>query len=265
MHVRCFPLGVLVAKECERISLSVAVGSTRGVVDSFTASSRRRLRKFLVSKFVPDSKQFGITLTIPKCDLPQDLICSRFRDCLHRFRTYFLRRYPKFGFVWRVELQCSRMPHLHLIVYGDCIFSGDVFALWFSSVRGLFPIPSYSDFSRHGVCLQVLDGNIRAYRYICDHGSKSKQAQLGWRGRQWGVVGRGNFADMCSADFYLDGPIEHMFFRFLARVGSRSIPAKCVFGSRILRRKALFSVMYCTIETCIKWMRYHGISPQKKN
>ena len=28
--------------------------------------------------------------------------------------------------------------------------------------------------------------------YLCDHESKHKQAQLGWQGRQWGVVGRSN-------------------------------------------------------------------------
>lgn len=28
------------------------------------------------------------------------------------------------------------------------------------------------------------------WRYLCDHTSKSKQAQMGWKGRQWGVINK---------------------------------------------------------------------------
>lgn len=47
---------------------------------------------------------------------------------------------------------------------------------------------------KHAVKFDGLDGKDKMgwWRYLAAHTSKSKQSQLGWKGRQWGVINRGH-------------------------------------------------------------------------
>ena len=46
----------------------------------------------------------------------------------------------------------------------------------------------------NGVLVKWLDNSTDgAIHYLCDHASKHKQEQLGWVGRQWGIINRRNF------------------------------------------------------------------------
>lgn len=47
----------------------------------------------------------------------------------------------------------------------------------------------------NGIVVKALDDSTDgAIHYLCDHASKHKEEQLGWKGRQWGVVNRCNFS-----------------------------------------------------------------------
>ena len=47
-------------------------------------------------------------------------------------------------------------------------------------------------FRLHGVRLQAVSGLGQMTAYLADHASKKKQAQLGYPGKQWGIIGRKN-------------------------------------------------------------------------
>lgn len=229
----------------------------RGSVTCFSSHSRLRLRERLLSLFIEDSTSYGVTLTIPKTKISVDT-SSSFRSVFHRFRTYFLRKCPRSGFIWRVELQKNKMPHLHLVSY---IRSNDdvrslFFSLWNDSVDGLFPIPDFQSFFKYSVHVSLLDNSIAAFRYISDHGSKRKQAQLGWRGRQWGIVGRSNFSSKDFQDFFLPSCLSNDFVRFVRKATSFSVKSSCVFGSRKIRRKGINAVNYLSSSSVRRWLKY---------
>lgn len=198
---------------------------------------------------------YGVCLTIPlQADL--GLAVDQFEKAVHRLRTYFVRDYPSLGFVWRVELQRNKMPHLHLIVFAPFGFNVlDIFLrLWRLIVCSLFVVPSLSFFLQRGVRVDKLDGNIRAYRYLCDHSGKRKQYQLGYVGRQWGVVGRSNFVCMPCYEFDLPECLRHPFYRFVRRLTSFSVKCPCVFGNKHIRRKRNNVVSYVCRDTVLRWL-----------
>jgi hypothetical protein len=143
------------------------------------------------------------------------------------FRISLARAFPSVGWFWRVEMQQRRAPHWHLVglvplsLFG--LSRGDGWALlsnrskrwretpwgqaWVSfeaHVCGLWlrRLLSWDDegsglarallpgASSHAAHLELVSGSS-GIRYVCDHESKHKQAQLGWRGRQWGIVNQG--------------------------------------------------------------------------
>ena len=235
------------------------VGGVRGSVLGFSLASRRRLRRWLLSKCVAGCTMYGVTLTVPR---PDDMsnVCDKFRNVFHRFRVSWVRCFPRCGFVWRVELQRSRVPHLHLISYHDSpVSSSDYLGLWFSSLSTDFLIPSLSAFARRGVLVELLDGSINSYRYICDHGSKAKQDQLGWIGRQWGIIGKGLFSDRLGSTFDIPDFLEIPFNRFLSKVCRFRVKSDCVFGSRLSRGRKKFSVAYLNENAVRRWLVFNGL------
>ena len=259
MDYSLFEYGIL--RNMTRASVgAVRSLSPRGKVTCFSAHSRLRLRKWLLFKYVPDARMWGVTLTIPAQE-DIDLAVRRFGVAVHRLRVYFVRRFPSCGFVWRVELQRSRMPHLHLVAYMNIDDVQSAFiGLWSDIVLPLFEVGSLSAFLRHGVVCKPLDGSIRAFRYLCDHGSKRKQAQLGWQGRQWGVVGRDFFVDRSSLRVSVGDSLNVRFERFLRRLVAFHVPKEGVpFGSRLVRRRGLNSVVYVNADTVARWLEYNDL------
>jgi hypothetical protein len=94
--------------------------------------------------------------------------------------------------LWRVELQRRKAAHIHAVMWVPAGFwslqkvirdawctavgSPDDFELW---LHGTFTAP-------------IRDSNWLLY--VSMHNSKSKKEQLGWIGKQWGVIGRKRFA-----------------------------------------------------------------------
>ena len=195
------------------------IARRRSKITTFSRASAARLRRFLVKAKGPDGWVcFGATLTIPGPVIGEtemrrmwDAYCQR------------LRRLGNIALIWRIELQERGQPHIHCICWGKR-GPGRLREYWEDALALLGPYEgpadidiegsrrcsdgNYSEFkpgwikcssrgywpgaSEHAVKTEGLDAgdSIGWWRYIASHTSKSKQAQLGWQGRQWGAVNR---------------------------------------------------------------------------
>lgn len=91
-------------------------------------------------------------------------------------------------FVWRIELQKNGTPHWH------CIFCADTEAdvlhfrrVYIEAVKMFF---GYDAPLEAAVNIRLLDDFAQAFGYVASHATKHKREQLGWRGRQWGMLFR---------------------------------------------------------------------------
>ena len=52
--------------------------------------------------------------------------------------------------------------------------------------------PAFSDGLPEAAAIRAVDARVltECVHYLCDHASKSKQEQLGWRGKQWGFINK---------------------------------------------------------------------------
>ena len=169
----------------------------KGDISSFSAASCARLRKSLCV-FRPswDVRLCGLTLTIPG-DILQP---SYLRLIWHLFRVRASQKFSDLPWVWRIELQKRKQAHFHLVVYGRSF--KDAFGLrelWEDVIQRklsrYLDKKTMSAFLRHGVKIDDLSGcdSSGVIGYLCDHTSKHKQEQIGWIGRQWGIVNRHAF------------------------------------------------------------------------
>ena len=172
----------------------------RGDIIKFTRKSQQRLRRTLaVARPIGDGWcPFGVCLTIPGPVLPVE----RVRYLWHDWVMYYRLHHPDMPCIWRIELQTRGQAHWHLLVWSqtreDRPAAADVVWMgleWRRLVRRIVgPLDGRTDrgFDRHGVDIRPLVGASATgmVGYLCDHESKRKQAQLGWRGRQWGVLNR---------------------------------------------------------------------------
>ena len=71
----------------------------------------------------------------------------------------------------------------------------------------------------NGIVVKWLDGSTDgAIHYLCDHTSKHKSEQLGWQGRQWGVVNRRCLSWSDDGE-RVDGRVWAIASRQLRRIG----------------------------------------------
>ena len=169
----------------------------KGDISRFSAASCARLRRSLCV-FRPswDCRLCGLCLTIPG-DILQ---ASCLRSIWHLFRVRASQKFPALPWVWRIELQKRKQAHFHIVVYGRSF--ADAFGLrelWENVIQRklsrFIDKKTMAAFLRHGVRVDDLGGcdSSGIIGYLCDHTSKHKQDQLGWVGRQWGVVNRHAF------------------------------------------------------------------------
>ena len=169
----------------------------RGSISAFSAKSRRRLREVLLTSTAPVGwLEKGFTLTIPGPVLPE----SDFRRLWHRFQH--IARESGYTLIWRIELQERKQVHLHGTVFvRDERAANILYRSWEDALSVLGPVEWKGQSCENRFWLagafehscqveSAESGKASWYRYLCDHASKRKQAQLGWKGRQWGVVGR---------------------------------------------------------------------------
>jgi len=176
----------------------------RGEISGFSKHSRLRLRKVLIStRSKDDLPRWDLTLTVPGEVISPDA----WRELFHLFQVKVNRIGS--GLIWRIELQERQQPHLHILLFADDKNASLVKVAWEQSVRSLgeydhiiktgknqgqvmhcssrMALPGADS---HCACLKEDDGGYGWFRYLADHTSKTKQAQMGWQGRQWGIIGK---------------------------------------------------------------------------
>jgi hypothetical protein len=260
--IQVFARGVKSVGVSRRVGKPPKSGGARGVVKGWSKDSRRRFREFMLEHRAP-APIYGVTLTVPGLPVSPDL----WRGLMDRL----IRVCDKHGFclIWRLELQRRGQPHLHCIAspapagafakrmrpgaHGD----NDVREWWRATWArlidtlpgcparvyvdgcGFVHVPSCSrsllpGADVHSVDVQP-DSGDRWYRYLCDHSSKSKQAQVStWTGfRHWGVVGRAAFRSAGVGEYSMDFPQFQRVYRQLRKLSRRRIIDKrAPFGSR---------------------------------
>lgn len=182
-------------------------GGKRGVITGSSLASFRRLRVFCITHDCLGDC-WGVTLTIPGLSLVR---LEYVQNWLHNITQ--MCNYRRIPLIWRAELQRRGQAHFHMVVYGsitDCLY---LCLAWQRQVQkagktiSIERVGSDSDCvwinrafvrgSNHMFDIQKLSGDFRSWRYLVAHQSKGKSAQLGWTGRQWGVLQRSSF---CSVD-----------------------------------------------------------------
>lgn len=204
-------------------------GRKRGTLEGkFSSASFRRFRNFCLCYTVPNVLCFGVTLTVPGLSTMNH---DDFRDLWHRV-SRSLARY-RVPCVWRVELQRRGMPHIHCVVFGDYDDVVLLMRLWYKyldryPIDSLERLPSgfevvpvsrrWANGYLYCFHVDVLDGSHRSFRYLVSHSTKAKRVQLGFHGRQWGVVTRDAFVEDYSYSFEIAPCVYWYVLRRLRRL-----------------------------------------------
>lgn len=268
--------------------------SKRGLITKFTRHTALRLRDALSQNTIPNSETYGITLTVPwkVDDILFDSRLNRYRECFHRFTISLSRRLPNSASIFRHELQQRKMPHTHLIIWlshldGSQFRKGDLLALvlslWARAMQGELYGGDINHFFKYGVKVDPLFSNVAMMRYLCDHTAKSKQAQLGYIGKQWGYINRKMFVCPGVHSFHMSNDQAIKLSRQLSRFSRFSynkrdswckcdgqkfglhlgryhiMKRSCPFGVKKISRHRLNSVLFIARHTALKLFRYLGI------
>lgn len=149
----------------------------RGKVRQFSNKSRKRLIELLLKcRF---ERPAAITLTL--AENPSDF---------QKLFKFFSRKMVQIGLsaVWRVELQTRGVPHLHLVAdVPDIEVASKIWSSWVATVDNF--LPYRFGFLEYGTAIRWLDGS-GWFKYLALHAGKHKASQLGWEGRQWGIINR---------------------------------------------------------------------------
>ena len=261
-EIRLYGVGVNLGKKPVKVAFKG--GGRRGKIGSFSSASRLRLRSALLSLRLLGGVRVGVTLTLPWHIDDWTSAMDDFRSVMHRFRVAWLRRFPNCGCIYRVELQVRGAPHVHLVSwhYADTLaeLPEAYFTLWLNAVQDMRG-GSLSSFARRGVCVDSRMDLIGSIRYLCDHGSKRKQAQLGYKGKQWGILGLANLSRWQGFPLEVSEREFLLLSRFLRRLSRFRVKAKCVFGSKLSRLKSLNRIVYCSDDTIIRFLKKNADSP----
>lgn len=192
----------------------------RAAITRFSKASASRLRRLLAQTRGPHEWAcFGLTLTVPG-PIITDIEWRRL------WRAYLARarRLEGVAFIWRIEKQERGQPHIHCVCWeACCIKAFRLKELWLENLALLGPYEGPANFKseivvtcgqergefrpgwakvtsreiwpgafEHAVKIDSLaeKDDMCWWRYLAAHASKSKQAQLGWHGRQWGVFNK---------------------------------------------------------------------------
>jgi hypothetical protein len=159
----------------------------RGEIKGFSAKAAGRLRQWLVENWagsVSRRNPFAVTLTART-----DFTPEQWRSVVKRFRQTLSRKCPDWAWCWRVELQKRGTPHLHCIAWGPAAPAPVVLAsvrCWWLAATGEAEDTASQKFA---VMLRDIDGGQASgwLVYCALHNGKSNGAQLGWKGKQWGL------------------------------------------------------------------------------
>ena len=214
---KVYPLGIHIDGPYKGVRLSKNCGGggvehLRGEIGSFSTAARRRMRETMLTRYIEHADLIGCTFTVPWKGTNFEPLMDEFRECWHRFGVIFRRAFPNSAMIYRVELQERGAPHVHALAWitredavavggapvvsptAPAVLSLASFKLkdgWLHSVTDLHH-GSYRAFDRYGVKVEPIADAGAMFRYLADHASKHKQAQLGYKGKQWGVLNSKN-------------------------------------------------------------------------
>lgn len=200
--VTIHPHGTIIAEGGRVVSKPAKSGGKRSKIKTFSSQSRTRLRQKLAVSNGPDGwEPIGMTATIPGEPISEE----KYRYLWHVFR----HKIPAVPVIWRVELQQRKQPHVHLVAWlpkdgQGARWKAELMLAWWHGVKRLGPHEyktngkQYSCTSRMAMpgayehCVSFDDLEVADdfgwWRYLASHTGKSKQAQMGWVGRNWGVL-----------------------------------------------------------------------------
>jgi len=115
--IALYPAGRLAILTSPGTGRRAVGGGRRGVVQSFSAQSRKRLLQLFASvdESAVKEKCVFITLTYPYT-WPTDP--ANWHADLEAMLERFRRKYPNMAIIWRMELQDRGAPHFHLLCFG---------------------------------------------------------------------------------------------------------------------------------------------------
>lgn len=290
-NLKLHKAGLIIKKNLKRV-LRAKVGGKRGSIGGFSYQARQRLRRYLlVSGLKTPWVQFGVTLTVPG-SVAVDAI-ERFKEHINRFFLALKRAYPSHGVVYRVELQQRGMPHLHLVVFCPLSEFAEKFPDWErvlemdkKGFHYLFEIAfkGYRDAWMQSLFHwekrnEVFGASIRAVhydalqtagaiRYLCDHQSKAKVVQLGYTGKQWGIIGRRNLIEVeAMKEVDLTSNQTSAFLRAISRLRAGTVNSpETIFGRKVSRNRRYRrgGVLYGepeTIKRLVSWVQSEYPAP----
>ena len=181
------------------------IGDVRGDITGLSIGSARRLRRYLTQNSRPDCHIYGVSLTLPGAH-----DAGLWESMAKRLRNDAIR--AGVSYVWRIELQRRKVPHFHLVAWvpngskGHRIFTEN----W---IEYLPPErQKMKGVSRYCVDLRPMKENsVEWYAYLVAHAYKKKKSQLGWKGKQWGIVGR-KFMQRIKPESFKFSKKQSLFF-----------------------------------------------------
>lgn len=194
--------GTVIKEGGRIITKKPQTGGKRGVVKEWSAQSRTRLRQLLAVSEGPEGwEPMGFTGTVPGDVIDE----AKWRLLWKAFR----KQIPSIPIIWRVELQQRKQPHIHLVTWippgqAGGMAKAQLLIAWWSAVQSLGPITwtgkdgieytggrmAKPGADKYAVAIDELTqtDDFGWWRYLAAHAGKRKQAQMGWRGRAWGVL-----------------------------------------------------------------------------
>lgn len=154
---------------------------------------------------------FGFCWTIPGKTLNPDEV----RELWQRWRLdYLQRKWADIPFIWRIELQQRKQAHWHCVAWiplnhpktaridapeqiKATIITEMIKDDWVAFVRNRLG-SEWGEWTHYGAQLHACKVDLlkntdatNIVGYLADHTTKHKKEQLGWQGRQWGIVNKG--------------------------------------------------------------------------
>lgn len=158
-------------------------------IKTFSRASAKRMREKLIC--FPDFEEvYGLTFTWSDSAYVQ-FGADHFKEMWQKFLKSMryqskIGKFSWFYLFWRIELTNKKTPHFHTIIkcssFFDVWYIQNLFCDYIKKYYDYMPFPDVA-------CnIRKIDSFSQAYSYVSSHASKHKREQLGWRGRQWGIV-----------------------------------------------------------------------------
>jgi hypothetical protein len=194
--------------------------SRRGVISSFSAKSRQRLRielQLLSRRSLP----FFCGLTYPNEWVFDPKL---WKVHLRRFKMRFCRRWPDAGALWKLEKQKRGAPHFHLFVFGLSDYQKSALITWISDAWFWSVGSGDEKHFQAGTSVERLKSARAMVSYCAPYFSKEDQS---WQngelvGRYWGFIQRDNLPYSSVEEIECDA-VQGQFVKRVARRFVRSM------------------------------------------